>query len=70
MQFQILKCSESSSLRYNSDPACAQPSEIDTFVSDLEVETKTISNEVDFTIYKQEPSFVISDTLGYSLLNS
>jgi hypothetical protein len=48
LEFQVLKCSMDSELRDDSDLDCAEPSLIEDFISDIEIETWSIHQQIDF----------------------
>jgi hypothetical protein len=48
---------------------CASSSEIDEYISDLEVSMYVINQIVDFSIYGREPTFSVQRYLGSTLLD-
>ena len=54
---------------FNESRNCESSTEIDKFVSDLEVSLYVTNQQLDFNLYNKEPTFSINRYLGSTLLH-
>lgn len=64
IEFQVTKCDNDSSIRLEGDPACALDSGINEYIKGIEVLMKVINKQIDFSKYKEEPTFTLENFLG------
>jgi hypothetical protein len=54
----------SSPTRIKDDPPCASDTEINEFIQGIEVLMKVTNKQIDFSKYKEEPTFTLENFLG------
>ena len=59
VEFQILRCDETSPFRKNGDLPCKSRAEIDKYIEDLEVELMIINLKIDYLKYGGQPTFAV-----------
>ena len=69
LEFQVLTCSQDSTLRLDSDPDCALPQDIKGFMSDLHIDVWSVSQQIDFTVYEKEPTHQVQFQHASNLLS-